>query len=263
MSVACALIRMHFNYAAATHSRHVLDGDPEKARERPARIEPSAATLFSGALAPTDTVKPALAKRVCMWLPTLLKPDSTGSQTEKVILHFPGGAFVISFGHEASGRLVLDTLAKHLRADRLLWAQYRLAADEETRFPAAIQDALNYYHYIISSVVDPKNIILSGDSAGGNVVLALMRHLESARSPNVPLPGGAIVFSPWVRITSEATKDFTSSTNAEFDMLTGPLLQWGADSYLTKKKGRDRGLHVTAAPPIQHFDTSLCPCRSC
>ncbi|KAI3400345.1 hypothetical protein diail_3362 [Diaporthe ilicicola] len=252
MSVACALIRMHFNYAAATHSRHVLDGDPKTAKERLVKIEPPDAALLSGALAPTDTVKPATMKGV--WFPTPLKPDATGLQNERVVLHFPGGAFVISFDHEASGRPVFDVLAKHLKADRLLWAQYRLSADEETRFPAAIQDAVTYYHYVVSSGVDPKNIVLSGDSAGGNVVLALMRYLESSRSPELPLPGGAIVFSPWVKITSEAAQDFSSSKNAEFDMLTGPLLQWGADSYLPKDKD---GTEAYTSPLHHPFRTSM------
>lgn len=137
-----------------------------------------------------------------VWLPSPLTSDAPDPHKEKVILHFPGGAFVITFGHETSGRPAWEILNKHLKASKLLWAQYRLAASEETRSPAAVQDALTYYRYVVSLGVDPKNIILSGDSAGGNVVLALMRHLESAQSPELPLPGGVIVFSPWVQVTS-------------------------------------------------------------
>lgn len=80
-----------------------------------------------------------------------------------------------------------------------------------------------------------------------------MRYLESTRSLDLPLPGGAIVPSQWVKITSEAAKDFTS-TNVEFDTLTGPLLQWGADSYLFKEKD---GTGAYTSPLHQPFRTSI------
>lgn len=153
-----------------------------------------------------------------VWFPGPPSPEPTEMETEKVFLHFPGRAFVIAFGHESSGRLASEILTKYLKADRFLWAQYRRAADEKTRFPAAVQDAVTYYHYILSLGFNPKNIILSGDSAGDNIVLALMRHLESAHVPELPIPGGAVIFSPWVEVTPRAAQDFDACSNAATDI---------------------------------------------
>lgn len=64
MSVAKAVLKMFFHYSTDTQSRHLLDDDPEKAKERLVKIDPPAAALFSGALAPTAAVKPAPVRGV-------------------------------------------------------------------------------------------------------------------------------------------------------------------------------------------------------
>lgn len=268
MSLASDMLRRLFQYCQITQSRHVLDDDPVKAKERLANIDPPAAPFFSGVLAST-AVKPRPVKGV--WLPGALSSTSPDLQHEKVIIHFPGGAFVITFGHEGSGRLVSGILNKHLEASKLLWAQYRLAADEETCFPAAVQDALTYYNYVISLGISPKNIILSGDSAGGNVVLGLIRYLESTQQSGnrgtngsssrtnasaLPLPGGAIVFSPWVEVTPNAGEAYSASPNATSDILDPKFLQWGAESYLGKNGNQGEAALYTS--PLNHpFRTSV------
>lgn len=268
MSLASGMLKLFFRYSLTTQSRRVLDDDPAKAKERLANIEPPARSFFSGALAPTASVEPGPVKGV--WLPDAPSSQSANLQHEKVVIHCPGGAFVITFGHEGSGRPVSDVLTKHLKASKILWAQYRLAADEQTCFPAAVQDALTYYHYVLSLGVPPKNIILSGDSAGGNVVLALIRFLESAQSaskvdaggssrantPGLPMPGGAVVWSPWVEVTPNAGKDYEGYVNAQSDMLDADFLQWGAESYLGKKGGERDNLPYTS--PLNYpFKTSV------
>lgn len=252
------MLKLLFRYSFITESRRVLDDDPAKAKERLVVIDPPAASLFSGALAPTAAVKPATVRGV--WLPNALSSTSSAELAEeKVIIHFPGGAFVITFGHEGSGRPVSKILTKHLKANKLLWAQYRLAENERTRFPAAVQDALTYYSYVVSLGVHPKNIILSGDSAGGNIVLALMRHLESIQlsdSPGLPLPGGAVVFSPWVEVTPNAGQDYKVCRNATSDILDPDFLQWGAESYLgTSGSSKETAAYTS---PLNHpFRTSI------
>lgn len=115
-----------------------------------------------------------------VWLPSVLLAEDL--QPGKAILHFPGGAFVIAFSYESSGQPASEILTKHLHADRFLWAQYWLAADAETRFPATIQDAVTYHQHVVSLGVDLKNIIISGDLAGRNIALALLRSLKSSDS---------------------------------------------------------------------------------
>lgn len=255
---------MVFQYCTATRTRHLFDDDPAKANERLVKVEPPATSSFVDALAPTTHVKPASVKGV--WLPSLLTQDGSDISKQRVVIHFPGGAFVMTFGHQTAGKPISELFAKHLATDKLLWAQYRLAADETTCFPAAVQDALTYYHYVLSLGIHPKNIILSGDSAGGNVVLALMRYLEAQqssihdqstdRSTNDPLalPGGAIVFSPWVHVTSKAGEDYKACNNTKGDILTGPLLQWGADSYFPAS---DRAVEAYVSPLHHPFKTSI------
>lgn len=252
-SVVSAILQQFFQYCTATQSRHVMYDDPQKANDRLVTISPPPASFFQGALAPTPTVKPWPMKGV--WLPSPLAADSPDVQEEKVVLHFPGGAFVIAFGHESGGRPASDFLIKHLHATKFLWAQYRLAADEATRFPAAIQDAVTYYRHVLSLGVRPENIILTGDSAGGNVVVALLRYLESGQAPDLARPGGAIVFSPWVHVTRQAQQDYDACSNTAADMLTGGLLQWGADSYLPSHPSNSADAYIS---PLHHpFTTSV------
>ncbi|KAJ9105166.1 hypothetical protein QFC19_003626 [Naganishia cerealis] len=72
-------------------------------------------------------------------------------------------------------------------------------------FPCAIQDCLAAYLYLIRPPpnakhrpVDPKNLILAGDSAGGNLALAL---LQIIRDTGLPAPAGAVLISPWSDLT--------------------------------------------------------------
>ncbi|KAJ4420817.1 hypothetical protein N0V82_004112 [Gnomoniopsis sp. IMI 355080] len=266
LSLYSAILRTVFQYCTVTRTRHLYDDDPVKAKDGFAKIDPPEDGFFLGTLAPTTTVRPAVVKGV--WLPSPIASKGPELDKEKVIIHFPGGAFVMTFGHRSAGRPASDLFAKHLQTNKLLWAQYRLAADEATCFPAAVQDAVTYYHYVLSLGVHPKNVIISGDSAGGNVVIALMRYLETERSTGqsssglsthhepLPMPGGAIVFSPWVHVTSHAGEDYEKCSNIEADILTGSLLQWGADSYLPRSwEGAVPEAYVS---PLHHpFKTSI------
>lgn len=159
-------------------------------------------------------------------------------------------------GYKLVGRPAAKLMTEHLHASNFFWAQYRLATDETTRFPAAIQDAVTYYQYIVSLGVDPKNIIVSGDSAGGSVVLALPRYLESGEAPpSLPLPGGAVLLSPWLEVKPNETQVYNAHHNTEADILTPEILQWGADSYLPKTPSASSEEYTS---PLDHpFKTSV------
>lgn len=68
-----------------------------------------------------------------------------------------------------------------------------ITAKRENPFPAALLDGLAVVHYLIFTLgYHPRNIILSGDSAGGNVALALTRYLRDAPLPSkAALPNSA------------------------------------------------------------------------
>lgn len=232
-NVTAAMARMLFSFWSSIRSQRPDYTAPEKALERHARVDPPSSAFFTDALAASDLVKPAAVDAV--WFPSPPPSDSAELSKQKVILHFPGGAFVLAFNHASSGKAISDKFGKHFKADRVVWAQYRLAGTPDTSFPAAVQDAVTFYHYIISLGVDPANIIVSGDSAGGNVAIALARYLQ-ANQAKLPLPGGVAVFSPWVHVTATAGRDYDQETHSQSDILHSSVLQWGADVYRPQGK---------------------------
>jgi acetyl esterase/lipase len=71
---------------------------------------------------------------------------------------------------------------------------YRLAP--ETKFPGPLHDVVSSYFRLVDDLqIPPSNIIVAGDSAGGALCLALTMYL---RDNDYPLPGAAILLSPWV-----------------------------------------------------------------
>jgi acetyl esterase/lipase len=75
---------------------------------------------------------------------------------------------------------------------RVFGLDYRIAP--ESRFPAALDDAVTAYQWLLEKGVSPSSISLAGDSAGGGLVLSL---LLRARDSGLPLPGCGVCFSPW------------------------------------------------------------------
>lgn len=83
--------------------------------------------------------------------------------------------------------------------------QYRLssppATDTSNPFPAALQDTLSAYHYLIDSLrIPPSNIILSGDSAGGYAAIAFLRYISEFETElEIPLPSVCYLRSPLIQ----------------------------------------------------------------
>ena len=83
-------------------------------------------------------------------------------------------------------------------AGTLFAVDYRLAP--EHTYPAALEDAVTAYRAILKAGTDPRQIVLVGDSAGGNLAAAL---LLSLRDNKMPLPKAAILISPWGYLGSD------------------------------------------------------------
>lgn len=107
---------------------------------------------------------------------------------QKTILYFHGGAWL--FGWYNTHRMLLGHLAKQARKQALA-VDYRLAP--EYPFPAALDDCLAAYHYLIERGIRPGQVILAGDSAGGNLVITTMLALREAGEP---LPAAGVCISP-------------------------------------------------------------------
>ncbi|KAI0156854.1 Alpha/Beta hydrolase protein [Xylariaceae sp. FL1272] len=227
-----------------------VKADHNKFKDRYDQAAPAQIGLYTGVLEPGPTKPVPIGG---LWYPA--KPPAAPSdiRNEKVVLHVPGGAFVLGFGTNMFGQAVADVSLKHLKADRLFYAQYRPAQDDSTRFPASLQDMVTCYNYVLSLGFKPQNIIVSGDSCAGNLVLGLLKYLETS---TIAKPSGAIVWSPWVHVVADAGTLYNQNKNAACDSLVGELLTWGADNYYPKHKPSAEELAYIS--PLHHpFKTSV------
>jgi acetyl esterase/lipase len=127
---------------------------------------------------------------------------------EKVVLHLHGGGYVFgSASPDDMTALMSRGLLAHVQSLRRTFAlEYRLAQASGGPFPAALLDALAGYNHLVNVAgFAPQDIVICGDSAGGNLALALVRYLfeerafleRASKTPLAP-PGGLILASPWV-----------------------------------------------------------------
>jgi len=122
-------------------------------------------------LAADQRIEPVLAGNVSgEWIKSRA---NTGK--EAVVLYVHGGAFVT--GSCLSSRCMSVNLAKATRLP-VLSINYRLAPEHP--FPAALEDVTAAYRWLLASGVRPQELILVGDSAGGNLVLATLLSLRDA-----------------------------------------------------------------------------------
>lgn len=117
----------------------------------------------------------------------------------QVLLYFHGGGFV--FGLSSLHLQMAAYLAK-ISGLRVLMVDYRLAPDAP--FPAALDDCLNAYQWLLAQGIQAQNIVLGGDSAGGNLVLTLLMKLCGAK---LPLPTAAACLSPVTDLTDDKQLD--------------------------------------------------------
>lgn len=134
----------------------------------------------------------------------MLTPD--GCAADRVLQYTHGGGYV--FCSAASHRRLAGHIAKAVGC-RALVVDYRLAPEHP--HPAPVTDAISSYRWLLDQGIKPGHIALSGDSAGGGLVLAT---LLKARDEGLPQPAGAVPISPWTDM--EAT-GATMKTRAAVD----------------------------------------------
>jgi acetyl esterase/lipase len=110
-------------------------------------------------------------------------------RSEGVLLYLHGGGFIS--GSAALFRLISVRLCELLGA-RVFSLDYRLAPEHP--FPAAIEDAVAGYRWLLKNGVSPRDIVVAGESAGGGLAFSLLLAL---RGDGGPLPAGVVVMSPW------------------------------------------------------------------
>ncbi len=165
-----------------------------------------------------------------------------------LIFYLHGGGYV--FGSAKSHRAVTFALAAASRAD-VFSLNYRMAPEHP--FPAAVDDALDAYRWLLDQTREPQRIVVAGDSAGGGLVLALML---CARDHGLPMPAGAVLYSPW---TDLATSGASLSHNEKSDVMFKKVyIVEGAKKYLGGANPQTPlasplYADLSGLPPIQTF----------
>lgn len=130
---------------------------------------------------------------------------------DRVFLYLHGGAYIM--GSCNTHRSLAAKLSRSTAA-RVLVPEYRLAP--ENPFPAAMEDALLCYRWLISSGYKPEQIIIGGDSAGGGLTMSTLLSLKEAGDA---LPALVVLLSPWTDLTGTGE---SMETRAEADPWLSP-----------------------------------------
>lgn len=131
-------------------------------------------------------------------------PNFTGAwilprdeRRQGVVLYLHGGGYTCGGLEYAKG--FGSMLAVQCGA-RVFCAAYRLAP--ESPFPAAVEDAVEAYRYLLAKGYAPGSIVLCGESAGGGLCYCLCLKLKEL---GVPQPGGIVAISPWTDLTASGS----------------------------------------------------------
>jgi acetyl esterase/lipase len=149
----------------------------------------------------------------------LTPPDAA---TDRVLLHLHGGGYVIGSVRTVRQLAARIALAAEMRC---LSVDYRLAPEHP--FPAALEDATAAYRWLIGAGVEPSKVVLSGDSAGGGLVIATLVWLRDA---GIPPPAAGVCLSPWADLEGIG-ESMKTKTDVDPMVERDPLLEM-ADFYL-------------------------------
>jgi len=159
--------------------------------------------------------------RACWFLPQEIKSPGT-------LVYWHGGGYCIgsiNTHQELISRIAKESGCKTLAVD------YRLAPEHP--YPAALEDALMVMRYLRENGHDPKQTVLAGDSAGGNLsIVTILALIEKGE----PVPSGCAALSPWVDMLSTRKSVFE---NAPYDYV-GPHFDAGwRQAYATTEQIKD------------------------
>jgi len=189
------------------------------------------------------------------WLTVPAQPEQglcpaewlTVQAPQRTVMYFHGGGYF--FCNLETHRPVVAAISRRAQA-RVLSVDYRLAPEHPC--PAAVDDALAWYRQVLKDTL-PAQIVMAGDSAGGGLVLAC---LQAARQEGLPMPAGAVLFSPWVDLAGAGD---SMQTQAKADvMFTPESLSHAAQFYLAGRSATDPVASplygdMTGLPPLQIF----------
>src|SRR5215831_437180 len=133
------------------------------------------------------------------------------ARSDRCVLYFHGGAYALG-----TAKLVRDFTWRIGAAARahVLYFDYRLAP--ENPFPAALEDAIAAYRWLLGQGIAAGRIVVAGDSAGGGLTVATLLAL---RDRGIPRPAAGVCISPWVDLTCSGQ---SYATKAASDPIVAP-----------------------------------------
>ena len=145
-----------------------------------------------------------------------------GVRDQQTMYWLHGGGYCIGSVNTHRGLLARISAASRARVFAI---DYRLAPEDP--FPAAVEDAVAGFLWLLSTGVDPAQIIIGGDSAGGGLAAAT---LVALKEDGKPLPAAAICISPWTDMA--LTGDSLRSKAAADPMITNDGITRVRDAYV-------------------------------
>jgi epsilon-lactone hydrolase len=171
----------------------VLDAMLRQGQFDPGADVPTLRAAFNELMAQVAVAADVQQKSVALGGVGAVEVTIHGTEADNVILYFHGGVYVIGSAVASVplvGDLVRRTAAKAFTLD------YRLAPEHP--YPAAVEDAQAAYEGLLGQGIDPGQIALAGESAGGGLAVATLLALREAGRP---LPSGAFLMSPYADLT--------------------------------------------------------------
>lgn len=195
------------------------------------------------------------------------------TEPDKAILQLHGGAYTRSLENNGvTYRRAAVQYAK-LSGAGVLTVDYRVAPKHP--YPAALEDAILAYEWLLKEGFLAENIIIVGDSAGGGLTLATALYL---RDHDIPMPAALITMSAWTNLNYRRSKPAYVGNNRADDPYISPiygeyqgfppmLMQVGGDEILLKdtvkvaEEAKEAGVSVqlTIYPGMFHVFQMLFP----
>jgi acetyl esterase/lipase len=245
-AIRMRVVKLFLKHISAIRVKTPLSLLPGKEGDRFSVVKPQDDWAYKGPAVDAEIKPEAIGGT---WTPEALQRSQVDDAD--VVLHFHGGAFVIGNGRDEDTGFLANTFLKHGRVTHVFTPAYRLSSNPGGRFPAALQDAITAYLHLTEKLQIPASrITISGDSAGGNVALALLRYInEHGKSLGMPWPGCVWLWSPWVNVDAAMDqKSMLKSPQYATDYLGPTFGHWGASTVAVKHSPQDPYLSPLGKP---------------
>jgi acetyl esterase/lipase len=188
-----------------------------------------------------------------------LWPSGTGRENDtapplpeanpRVILYLHGGAFVLC--NSATHRVITYELVRRTKCTVVVPDYSR---PPHSLFPKAVDEMVSIYKQLVS-YYGASNVILAGDSAGGN--LCLTTAIKAVRDEGLEAPGGIVLISPWCDLTEASVDALSMTTNEPTDYLPIALTSRFAEDYVANGNLRSNPL---VSPVFADVETLKAAC---